>query len=165
MLSSGTLVTVTISGEAKGVLTKDDLVAGVVQELGYIPLSTVATAIDAGSILYNVVSFQWLHYAYRAVLTVAVPGDTYDSADDVADAIRSAFEDVAGSTPTAVQSQIARNAPDIAAPAGGSFLPDIAGAITSDVTRVLLIVAALVVVLAVTLGWGKNIGSLARAAR
>lgn len=163
MVPAATLVTVTIAGEAKGIQTKDDLLAAVVAELGYVPLAVVSSSIDAGSTLYNAVSFQWFHYQYRAVLTVSTPADYYDSIDEVGSDVRSAFEDVAGSTPTAVQVSTSNRTPAIDAPTGGSLLPDIGTAIESNVHGILLIVVALVVLLVVTLGWGKNIGRLAAA--
>lgn len=164
MLSAATLVTVTISGEAKGVITKDDVLAGVIQELGDIPLTVVASSIDAGSIIYNVVSFQWFHFAYRAVLTVSTPPDYFDSADDVAAAVRDAFGDVAGSTPTGVQAVYERGLPAILAPAGASLLPDIASTLNADIMGTLLLVVGLIALLVVALGWGKNVGALSRLA-
>lgn len=161
MLGPGSLVTVTVQGEAKGITVASDLLANAVAELVQLPLTVVASSIDAGNTLYNMVSFQWLHYGYRAVVTVSVPADTYESPDDVGIDVRNAFTDVAGSMPTAVQSTLISDAPAIDAPASfGVSLPDIGAALNTDFTRVLLVLGAVLALLVITLGWGKNVKAL-----
>lgn len=156
MLSVATIVTVTVAGEAKGLQTGADLLAAVVQQCGDIPLTVLASDIDAGNTVYNAVTFQWFHYSYVAHVTVSVPGDTYDDVAGVASDVAGVFEDVAGSTPTGVQSSQVGNAPVLGAPAGSGIVDSIGSAIGGDLTAVFLILAGLIVLIVVAIGWGKN---------
>lgn len=155
MLGAATVVTVTVQGQAKGTSTAADLLAEVVDELVNLPLTVLASSIDGGNQLYNAATFQWFHYNYTASVTVSTPSDTYDTIDDVALAVRSAFEDIAGSTPTAAQA-VRSGVPQLGAPAGSGVIDSIAAAVHFDVAWIVLLVLGVVVLAIVAIGWGKN---------
>jgi len=155
VLHAGTLVTVTIAGEVSAwtPTPADSVLAGVVGQLAEWPLQTIASTIDPGNPLYNAITGKWLHYDYKAVLTVSVPADTFESVDDVGQAVADAFTSVAGSVPTAVQAAYAHGTPDVPSPAGSSFFDTL----KLDLGVGAVVIVALIVLIIVAIAWGPNI--------
>lgn len=178
-LGPGTLVAVTIQGEAKGVITADDLLAQVVKSLRDYPLTVTASSIAAGNPVLNAIQGNWLHYSYVAQLTISTPAFQFVDANDVGQSVANAFADVAGSTPTAQQAVIVSTEGTIAQPAGsnligsagdalnavGSKVSDFAANIQHDIVGLLLLAIGVIVLVIVALGWGKNTPALAGALR
>lgn len=157
-LPVGSLVSFTVAGEAKGVVTKDDVLAVVVAALrDDWSLNVLASSIDAGNVAWNAVTFQWFHFAYTAQLTVSVTDDSFSSVDDLVTAVRDEFADAAGSDPTGIQAQQTNKAPAIGNPANGAGFLDGLTAVLATLHGDVLLVLGVLVLAIIAIAWGKNI--------
>lgn len=100
MVRAGETITFQVVGTTAGIIPVDatDLRTQVVDRLGLYFLVTNA-AITRGSLLSNILDFQWLHWDYRATVTIKTRLG-YGDLDDVRSVIANAFYQAGGALPT-----------------------------------------------------------------
>lgn len=123
MVSQGTSLRFDVQGTTGGLAPIDDtdLRSAVVGGLApYFDVLNVA--ITRGSLLENMIDFQWYHWDYSAAVTIRLRGD-YGALADVGSVIRSVFWSAAGAAPTVTS----RDAGESQDPALTTTGPDLAG--------------------------------------
>jgi len=157
VVAPNTVLTIDVQGQTGGWLPTDDtaLRAGVLNMLTpYFDI--IGATITRGSMLANVLDFQWYHWNYSAVLTLKTRVG-YASADDVRGIVAHAFYAAGGAMP----SVSVRNVGESQGPGINQEGLGLGGLLAGSTFVVVAALAALIYVIA----YAPNVGSVARAVR
>ena len=157
MVQPNTTITIDIEGQTGGWLPIDDtdLRAGVLNALTPF-VDVLGLTITRGSLLSNVLDFQWFHWNYSAVLTVRTRLG-YADADDLRSIVAGIFYDRGGAMPTVTLRTFGESQGPGVTQTGLGLLE----LLTGTTALVVLGVVGLVYVVA----YGPNVGPIVRAVR
>jgi|SRR5882672_3181880 len=110
MVRAGDSLTFDVQGETGGFVPVDDtdLTAAVNDQLAQ-HFQVVRNDLTRGSAFSNIVTGQWLHWSYTAVVTVRLRGD-YGSPADVGSIIANAFYNAGGAIPAVTSRELGESA-------------------------------------------------------
>lgn len=100
MVRADSVLTLQVEGQTGGWVPIDDtaLRAGVLNRLTPY-FDVIGATITRGSLLSNILDFQWFHWQYSAIVTIKTRVG-YASADDVRSIVASAFYNTGGAMPS-----------------------------------------------------------------
>jgi len=157
MVKANTAITVEVVGQTGGWLPIDDtaLRAGVLNRLTPF-FDVLSCTITRGSLLANVLDFQWFHWSYSAVIVIKTRVDHGDP-DDIRSIIAGVFYDQGGAMPTVTLRSFGETQGPGVTQTGPGLLDLLTGS-----TAVLVVG---VVLLVYVVAYGPNVGAVARAVR
>jgi len=157
MVRANTTITIDIVGQTGGWLPIDDtaLRAGVLNALTPF-FDVLSFTITRGSLISNVLDFQWFHWNYGAVLVIKTRVDHNDP-DDIRSIVAGVFYDQGGAMPTVTLRTFGETQGPGVSQTGLGLLDLLTG------STVLLVVGAALLVYVVA--YGPNVAPIARAVR